>query len=157
MPRDNIGFTFIELLLVLIFLSTLITLGSFSLKKNHDKNELRHVEKKLSDILYFARYQGISNNQPLVLNPTYPNQGWSKGVVLLKNNKPLKKWNFSDTNVLIEWTGFLSTNYLLFSSDLNKAACSGHFKLTLGQLPPRYIIVNRLGRVRVNEQMDSLS
>ncbi len=98
----------------------------------------------------------LAENVPLILTPLPDNSDWSKGMILFVDNKNHKfgkkdqcihQWLWSYQKVKINWQGFRSNHYLVFSSELRHAAANGRFELIDQSGNSVTIRLNRFGRL----------
>ena len=156
------GFTLIEVLLVLalLCLSSFLILGSyqaFLIKKQIDSLEMR-----LNNMMQFSRNTALEIGHDVTLTPTDPSGNWSKGIVLFEDNdrhqytgqeKILQHWLFEySSSIQLQWSGFQSKKYIVFSSNLRHSIANGHFDILNHGVPVRQLIVNRLGTTRMRSQ-----
>lgn len=152
----NYGLTLIELLAGLVIISIMfafcLPLG-FSL---YGKNQLKVLENEISIAIRFARNMALMKHIPLVLSPLPKTNNWSDGMILFVDNKNhqytetdqlIHQWNWQKLKVQVNWQGFRSHNYLIFSSTLSHSANNGHFTLRNKEGETVKLVINRLGRV----------
>jgi Tfp pilus assembly protein FimT len=144
------GFSLIELFLVIFLITAVLTFSTPHFLGQYQRNKLDHIEKELSGAIHYARNQAILSGLSQFLRAPY-GKTWSEGLILIENNssntiKHEWLWNYPDLK--INWHGFRSNEFILFSSDLRKSASSGHFNFSFNDLPERTLIINKLGRVK---------
>ncbi|WP_244917899.1 hypothetical protein [Legionella busanensis] len=121
-----------------------------SQRQLYEKNQLKIVSNKLKNAVQFGRNMAFVHNVALALAPLN-NQDWSQGLVLFidnSNHKPYKDkiiqiWQWSSHMIQINWQGFQSAKYLLFSPNLKSASCNGYFLLTTQSNLSKKLILNR--------------
>jgi prepilin-type N-terminal cleavage/methylation domain-containing protein len=158
---SNKGFTLLEIVTSLIILAglffTLLPLGNRFFSKNA-------LEKRLNTIvgaIKFARNKSQFDGKKLILSELSDKNGWLYGMRLYRENtgnyhyeqgdKIIRSWSWDNKIISVEWHGFGSDHYLLFSNKLQESALNGYFSLSEAGKIKRKIIINRLGRVRIEK------
>ncbi|KTD34244.1 Tfp type 4 fimbrial pilin related signal peptide protein domain protein [Legionella moravica] len=154
------GFTSIELVFVLILITGFALISISSSSQLRDNNEKQALIDNIRSIVQYARLQAVSRGHIVYLAPLDPDFNWSKGVVLTRFNKKvaedevLHQWQWNYRHWTIKWAGVRSTHKIAFSPDTAHGISNGTFTLTNTRtLEKIKIIVNRLGRVRINDMM----
>ncbi|WP_419421081.1 pilus assembly FimT family protein [Legionella sp. D16C41] len=145
------GFTLIELLIVISIVSLLFLFSTSSDYQLYEKNQLQIISDKLKSAIRYGRYKALAQGTTLALVPL-DNFNWSAGMVLFIDNKKhkpdkeniIRVWQQYTRTIKIDWQGFQSKHYLIFTPILKKAACNGHFTLSINNKIQKKIIVNRL-------------
>jgi prepilin-type N-terminal cleavage/methylation domain-containing protein len=149
----SVGFTLIEVLLVLLITSILCLIGYSTLPSYRQYQNEQFVENTLLAVLRFARNQALFHQRSVQVSPLSPTHDWSLGVRVallpLQENNYLYTVSWSYPAIQVRWQGFLSKQYLVFSPNLAEAATNGHFLLFREGVCKKKIIVNRIGRVKV--------
>lgn len=144
-------------MLSLCIVAIISLFGCSSLLTLYRKNQLEVLINEVKAAIVFAKNQSILSNQNLVLSPLPGSIEWADGMLLFADNKEhryhsgikiIHEWHWNRNNINLQWHGFRSNTYLIFSSDLRKNLCNGHFEITSPSHAPMMIWVNRLGRVR---------
>lgn len=152
------GYSLLELLTCLGILSLLFIIGSGFYSQFIKRNVLDERVSTLVNAIKFSQNQAILSGNKLMLSPISHSNGWQKGMILMaanEENKPLseinilRKWQWhNDKYINMSWQG-LHSDVLLFSNDINSASLSGSFILSQDQQIKRKIVINRIGRIRV--------
>jgi type IV fimbrial biogenesis protein FimT len=148
------GFSLIELLITLVIVGIIF---GFSLPNNtsfNDKNKLDIIQNDIKSAIRFAKTQALISGRSIVLAPM---DNWSLGIVAFADNsthqlKPdtpiLHEWSWPSFNITIQWLGYQSKYYLLFSPDPHLNAVNGYFVLTSKRGLSAKLVLNRMGRIR---------
>ena len=149
----SLGQTLTELLLVLaisgfLFYSAL-PFGSQFLRRN----ELDKRVNVISNAVNFARNQSFILGSNLILSPLEGDKDWKKGMQLTSQltHKLIRQWHWRKNLISVQWKGFKKGGQLLFSNTLEHALLSGSFLLSDNKQLKRRIIINRVGRVRIEQ------
>lgn len=159
--RVKSGFTLVELITTLLIILglffVLMPLGSTFLNKNNIDTQV----KTIVNAIKYAKHSALLEERRLVLSELSPEDGWKKGMQLFVDNSEnhhyssederLREWHWRSGNIQVEWHGFMSDRYLIFSDDLQTSALSGYFSISENNKVKRKIVINRLGRVRVEK------
>ena len=149
------GFTLIELLIGMSCLAILTCLSITFAGYIYQKNRLEVTTDELKHIIHYAKIQAQARQTSLVLAPL-AKPDWSKGAILFVDNSKhalnssselLHQWHWNSPAIKINWNGFQSKQYLIFSPDLRYSAINGFFQLKANSQQQK-LIVNRVGRVR---------
>ena len=155
------GFTFVELLVTLLIVGVLLVVAipitqDILLKKN-----VKSRAETLASALQYANDESAALKQTLTLAPK--NGNWSSGLVLFLDTNHdhqrnsteslIYEWKWPSNNILISWSGIYA-DYLLFAPNQDNSDLAGTFSIC--PLNSRYVatenvVMNRLGRVRVEE------
>lgn len=153
----HFGFTLLELMLSLCLMAILSFFSYSSLLTLYRKNELEVLINEVKATIVFSKNQSILRSQNLVLSPLPGSNEWADGMLLFVDNKEhryhsgikiVHEWHWNRNNIHLQWHGFRSNTYLIFSRDLRKSSCNGHFEITSPSHSPMKLWLNRLGRVR---------
>jgi prepilin-type N-terminal cleavage/methylation domain-containing protein len=156
------GFTLIELLIVLSITAILFMLafpfGQYFLLKN----KLFARTEEIASALHYARSQASLLGQPLLLESI--NKNWSEGMTLFidednshtydSTDTLLFKWEWSDKDLNLVWKGMYE-NYLLFTATELNSVLGGTFYLCSSVEGGVQIRMNRVGRIRVEEEAET--
>ena len=155
--NQSYGFTFIELMVVLVILAISLSFGVGFNQLFLEKNSVDRLEKQVINSIHFSRNKTLSSGQNLTLNSRVDPSDWSSGMVLFVDNpthhycekdKLVYSWSWKSTPGLkLVWRGFKSDKYLLFSSSLRHSTVNGQFVIIKSGVEVRHIVLNRLGRV----------
>jgi len=155
----NKGFTLLELVITLLILMSVFLIflplgGSF-----FNRNSLEHRTNIIIQAIKYAKNKSQIDGKAMVLSELAENDGWVHGMQLFIDNtgnyrfgrgdQLLKKWTWDDKITKVEWHGFSSDHYLLFNNAVQNSAVNGYFALKESGKVKSKIILNRLGRVRV--------
>jgi type IV fimbrial biogenesis protein FimT len=152
MSKNNSkGISLIELIIALTLIALVASLGFPALNALIQKNRLDNLSHDLKAALQFARLQAVLRGEKLCLSPLHD---WSNGMHLCVDNPKhrcqkrgiLYQWRWFYHGFQIDWRGFLSKNYLLFSPDMGSNTLNGVFYLR-NQQAEKKLVINRLGRV----------
>jgi prepilin-type N-terminal cleavage/methylation domain-containing protein len=150
------GLTLIELLVGLLILTILICLSLPFGLAIQQRNQLQIVENEITTAVAYARNMALLHKRPLTLTPLPNATDWSSGMILFVDNKNhqytekdklIHQWQWFHRGIQVIWQGFRSHHYLLFSSELQHAATSGHFEIKVNHARSRRLVINRFGRV----------
>lgn len=121
------------------------------------------VQTRVNELLHAITYAQMKSEElgePVVLGQITPGD-WSGGMRLFvdknsshtyeKGQKLLAVWNWKrKKSPFVDWEGFLSDNYLLFSSHITQSILNGRFIVSYHKGDrSTEIVVNALGRARV--------
>lgn len=153
--RNVVGFTLYELMisLAIIIITVLISTSFYS--NFIQRNILEERLNTLTTAIKFSQNMAIIKQQTLLLKPLSEANGWGKGMQLVcdgtMDNRPLRVWRWPINKPIdIKWQG-LHKHGLLFNANLNKSMLSGTFLLQQNKITKKKVIINRLGRVRVED------
>ena len=157
--KTSFGFTLIELLASLLLLGVIFFL-SFGLAPSlHHKNQLQIMVDELKGAINTAKLQSLITGDALALTHLPDSDNWADGLLLfIDNNKHqytsgevlFHEWHWKSLGFHIEWHGFQSKEYLIFSSDIWKSTINGYFEIVTPMNQKVVLVVNRLGRVRTD-------
>lgn len=152
--KKTAGYTFSEII-VAIFIVSIVFFFAIPLSSQFiNRNALDKRVNTIEHAVKFSRNQSLILNKTLVLSPLFSDNNWQKGMKLsvLSNSKEIiRQWHWHNKSLTINWKGFNVGNKLLFSNLLNQYSLSGTFELNEKEKLRRKIIINRLGRVRVEK------
>lgn len=150
------GFTLLECLLSLALIA-IIALFSIPLGVNwYTNNQLELRKQELITLINYARTKAYLLGENLTLTPLPGSEDWSKGALLFidnpnhqytSNDKLLHRWQWSEQTVQLQWYGFHSKRYLLFSPNFQQLATNGHFVIQTSHFKPVLLTINRFARV----------
>ena len=152
------GLSLFELLVVLMLLSLLFAFG-LPLTTQWYQNQLSRVmQKDIEQAIEYGKQESLILGEPLRLVPLHDND-WSSGMALFKERDvprsqqyaALYTWQWRSTTWHVVWHGFLSDSYLRFTPDLRQLALNGYFLIKNEKRPGIKMMLNRVGRVRVND------
>jgi prepilin-type N-terminal cleavage/methylation domain-containing protein len=150
------GLTLIELLVGLLILTILIWLCLPLGLAIIQRNQLQIMENEMTTAVSYARNMALLHKLPLTLTPLPNSKDWSSGMILFVDNKNhqytekdklIHQWQWFHHGVQVIWQGFRSPHYLIFSSELQHAATSGHFEIKVDHAGSAKLVLNRFGRV----------
>lgn len=149
--QKKIGFTLLELMVVLALISILCCIG-YPLLKNIQSREISNVSNDLTRMLQFARLESVLRHETLVLKPIFSNN-WIQGAALFttsnaNNTKPIHQFHWTYHFDQLIWRGFESRDVLVIAPDLNHLAMNGYFELIDQQKILKKITVSRFGVIR---------
>lgn len=156
MRRNVSGFTFLELLCCLLLLSFLLVKGLASNFSLIHRNQLQMLKDEVGMAIRYARNKALLCEKNLVLTPLTQNQDWSKGMILFIDNPHhryqegdliIYKWEWKQFGLFIQWHGFQSNHYIIFSRSLKHAGSNGRFVIMNKQGESKQLVINRIGRV----------
>ena len=154
------GFTLMELLITMVLISILSTLSIASSTYFIEKNEQQRIIDELRTSIQFAKIQAVQLGNPVYLEPLDSNLNWSKGISISTMNKKThqldvfnqRQWHHPRWN--LSWSGTSSPNRIMLSNNPASAISNGTFHLINIRTQHRVdIVLNRLGRVRIKEEV----
>ncbi len=149
------AYTFIELLLSLAIVSLLLFFAIPFNSSIHQKNQCLVIENDVKQAISYAKTQAWIRGQNLILRPKYMDD-WSHGMILFIDNATHKyhntapiihEWSWNFANIVIDWHGFQSRDYLVFYADSRKNVLNGTFNITSHNARVR-LVINKMGRVK---------
>jgi len=153
------GFTLIEMLFTLMFIAVLSLFSVTSASFLVHKNEQQTIVDEIKTAIQYAKTQAVSLGHPVSLSPNDKELNWSKGVILTRmqsktgNNPVLYQWNWHHPRWDITWAGMNSPHKIILSNNPVSAISNGHFVLFNTRTKERVeLILNRLGRIRINQR-----
>lgn len=153
------GFTLIEFMIVLVVLALLSVLSTGSSTQLISNNEKQALIDDIRTLVQYARIQAVSSGHKVYLSPLDPDLNWSKGIILSRINRNLnqeevfhtRQWHYRYWQV--NWSGVHSKHKIVFANNTSNSISNGTFILTnLRTQDKTTITLNRLGRVRVNQE-----
>lgn len=160
--KSNLGFTLIELLITLSIAAVLLM---FVVPIGRDfllKNTISARTEEIVSALHYARHQAELTGETLILTPQP--QGWASGMLLFvdkngnhdydESDQLLFQWQWDETDFSLRWQG-LYDDYLLFTPTGLNSVLGGTFylcPLNETEVNGKDILMNRLGRIRVEEE-----
>ena len=156
--RQPHGFTLIELVISLSIVATVLIFTIPFASSLHQKNQLQTRQDEIKAAIRFAKTQAQTIGKNLILTPLPNSNNWSKGMQLFIDNPKhrytpdatiLHEWQWNSSNVQMSWHGFQSNHYLLLAADSSRNATNGYFLIQANSQRPVKLVVNRLGRVRL--------
>jgi len=124
----------------------------------YKKNQWDVLIDDVKAAIAFSRNQSLLRQQNLNLTRLPGSTEWSDGMMLFVDNpehryhsgsQVIHAWYWNKKNIHLDWKGFQSNQFLIFSSYLRKSTCNGHFLFTSPIHAPLELFVNRLGRVYI--------
>lgn len=153
------GFTLIEVLITLIFLTGLFLLSIFSASFLTYKNERQTIIDEIRTAIQYAKIQATTLGHPVYLVPFDVSLNWSKGMTLIQyNNKKntsalLYQWQWHHPRWNITWSGVGRPNKIILSNNPVRAISNGQFVLFNSYTKERVVLVlNKLGRVKIKSK-----
>jgi prepilin-type N-terminal cleavage/methylation domain-containing protein len=150
------GLTLLELLVGLLILTILLWLCLPLGIAIMQRNQLQIMENEITMAVSYARNMALVYKLPLTLTPLANSTDWSSGMILFidnknhqytKEDKLIHQWQWFHHGIQVIWQGFRSPHYLIFSSELQHAATSGHFAIKVEHGGSAKLVLNRFGRV----------
>ncbi len=151
------GLTLIELLLTIAILGLILWFSLPLSSSFYQKIQLQVIENEIKSAIRFAKTQALISGYPILLRTIDGSKGLTVCVDNMKHqcapdDSTLQEWHWSYDGIDVDWSGFQSKQYLIFSADESKNAVNGYFSIKYkGRLVTK-ITLNRLGRVRVTNQ-----
>ncbi len=160
MKRISNGFSLLELVTVLSLIGILFFMAFSFSHRFTDGHLLDSRVKSVEDAINYAEHEAVFRKMPVILGPI--NQDWSQGMRLFisqsdsrtfsEGDTVIRQWNWPKDKLKMSWKGFLSDNYLVFSSRLAYSVLNGRFIIEQTRGNKRYeLIINSLGRVRLEK------
>jgi len=150
MKNVSKGFTLVELMVVLLISSLLITASLASWQYFQQKNALSSRENTLKTAIQYARIMAFSLNRPVYFKALSEKEDWSKGLRLYDALKQemLYEWTFNPAIWQVTWQGF-GSKYLQIAANPRQSASNGQIIIKNRHTgEEKKLIINRLGRVR---------
>lgn len=150
--KSSKGISLLEILIVLPLICGLFFCASQVIDFYQNKHT-GMVYDELKMAVRFARMQALEKGVPFALNPL-TEQNWSSGIRLFVDNKNhqysakddlLYQWQWGFKDVQVEWKGFRSEYYLIFSPLIRQASSNGTFIVKNTRGIEKKIVINRLG------------
>lgn len=144
------GFTLIELMVVLLISSLLLTASLASWRYFQHKNALSSRENTLKTAIQYARIMAFFLNRPVYFTALSEKEDWSKGMRLydVLKQEIIYEWTFNPTIWQVTWQGF-GSQYLQIAANPQQSASNGQIIIKNRQTgEEKKLIINRLGRVR---------
>ncbi|KTD41179.1 GspH/FimT family pseudopilin [Legionella parisiensis] len=157
------GFTLLELVITMsLFLGlSMVGIGSYTYFMR--KNEQKALIDELRTAIQYAKMQAIILGNSVYLAPIDATCSWSKGMILSFLNKetntiePIYQWQWSHPRWELNWEGVSATNKIVFSTYPGQAISYGRFILINKNTHEQFIIIlNRLGRIRISNNLSLL-
>jgi Tfp pilus assembly protein FimT len=155
------GFSLLELLTVIFILIGVFCLTFPYTKSFINQNTIEDRVNTITNAIKFARNKAQLAGKNLVLSELTDEDGWMHGMQLFvdntgnfhfeKGDELIREWRWNDASATVAWHGFTSDHYLLFNADLKSASLNGYFTISQKGAIKRKIIINRLGRVKVEQ------
>ena len=154
------GFTLIELLVSMAVVAIVICYSFSFAPLLHKKNQLQVVTDEVKSAIQFAKTQALLTGDILALTRLPEASDWSEGMLLFVDNtkhqyaqdvKLLHEWHWNSSEIHVKWQGFQSKDYLLFAPDISSSTVNGYFIIKNSLQHQVRLIVNRLGRVKVED------
>ena len=155
----NKGISLFELMITLLIIAGLTLIFMPLGESFFSRNALEHRTNTIIEAIKFAKNKSQLDDKPLILSEISDQDGWSTGMQLFIDNtgnykyghgdQLIKRWTWRRTSSTVEWHGFSSDHYLLFNGAIKNSALNGYFSLKQNDVIKAKIILNRLGRVRI--------
>ena len=145
------AYTFIELLAIVLFFTIPFGLSL------HQKNQIQVVHDDIKSAIRYAKTQALTTGNNVILTPLMDSNDWSDGVILFIDNakhhytqddKLIHEWHWQTPGIHIEWNGYQSNRYLLFSADASQNVVNGTFSITSNSKYHLSLVINKLGRIK---------
>lgn len=150
-----------ELMITLLILTGLFFVMLPLGQRFFNKNALEERVNYIVSAIKFAKNKVQLEGKSLVLSELSDEDGWINGMRLFIDNTgnyhfepgdtKIREWRWNDKVAKVAWHGFRSDHYLLFNPNIKKASINGYFSLVENNQVKRKIIINRLGRIRVEK------
>ncbi len=153
------GLSLLELVAGLVILSILFFLCLPFGLSFLQSNQLEVVKDELTAAVQYARTRALLEGHPLLLTPL--TDDWSLGMRLIVDNKKhhyldktqlIHEWRWTHQGIRVSWQGLHTNRYLVFAPDLKHSASSGHFIIQNENGKTLKLTLNRLGRIRLQNQ-----
>ncbi len=150
------GWTLVELSIVFVLITILISIAVPSWQSYIQRKQLQTAQQTIIDAINYARVIAIIRQQPVALCSPFDN--WALGFSVVESQSKqnclkasvIRQWQLNyQKKMTITWRGFGKTQQLSFYPNPMHWAVNGKFILSLGQQKPIHLIVNRLGKTRV--------
>ncbi len=149
--RLNVGaYSLIELMLGLSLLASMALFSIPLISSLYQNNQIQVLQDDIKSAVHYAKSMAMVSGKNAILKPLGNLHDWSQGMVLLVDNQPVHTWQWSLGDNKILWRGFQSTDFLLFSADAGRNSANGYFLVMKNKQPVIKLMINRLGRVRVD-------
>jgi type IV fimbrial biogenesis protein FimT len=158
--KQQSGFTLIEWMVCLAVLAILTAITLPMASSVFQRNHIDVLSHEIQNALQYTKNLVLSQGHPMIITPIPGTKDWSHGMIVFQDNanhqytdqdKIRHQWDWHYPGVTINWNGFLSPDYLIFSNEIRQATSSGSFHVYLNGVEKKIITVNRIGHVRVGE------
>ena len=114
------------------------------------------IRDEVRGAIHFSKLQALIKGNDLVLTHLPGTDDWSSGMLLFVDNgqhvythdtRLVHQWYWHSAGIHLEWHGFQSKDYILFTPDIISSTLNGTFVIT-NTLQQVKLIMNRLGRIR---------
>lgn len=156
--KKIIGFTLLELLVVLSIVSIILVSASIHARYFIAKHSSEKKRQQLIQLLETARNSAFLSKQTLTF--TYIKNNWHDGAILFvdenqngtheETEKILREIESFSSKEIFNWNGFQNKNFLQWRADVLTKIQNGTFIYRHMDYPELQwqIIINRLGRVK---------
>jgi Tfp pilus assembly protein FimT len=158
------GITLLELLVTMLLLFGLSIIAIASYAYLLQKNEQQVIIDELKSAIRYAKIQAIIRGIPVSLIPLNNSLNWADGMVLSTLNKKTNKmeliyqWQWRHPYWRLDWSGVNTLNKISFSNNPTQAISNGRFTLINTKNHKQVaIILNRLGRIRISNNLSQMS
>ena len=147
------AFTLVEVLLSLSLLAMVFFFTIPMYSAFHEKNQIQVIAEDINAAIRYAKTYAMTQEKNVILMPIDHSKDWSMGMQLSIYNSAhqyqlIHEWDWHSPNVQVDWHGFQSKHYLLFSADPRQNDVNGAFTIT-GSARGLKLVINKLGRIRV--------
>ena len=154
-PSTQAAFSLLEFLLVMACLITLFTMSIPLFSSKHSVS-VRVVAHRLQQHLELAKSISMNTQQTVTvcgsINGLTCSDDWQQGYMVFTDvNSPVLFQRMEKSIMNIQWRGFASTKQLHFMPKWQQSTSNGSFILEDSLGNRQKIIINRLGRIRIEQ------
>jgi Tfp pilus assembly protein FimT len=157
------GFTLLELLITSSLLISLSLIGVASYTYLLKKNEQQTLIDGLRSAIQYSRLQAIILGKPVYLSALNNSPDWSSGMRLsifkkqTNQMESIYQWQWNYPHWDLAWEGLEVSHKIRFSTYPGQGISNGNFVLINKDTKEKTtLILNRLGRIRISNNLSQL-
>jgi type IV fimbrial biogenesis protein FimT len=152
--QKYVGFSLLELLIVLSIIAILSTLGIISIQSFQQKSQAEVIKSQLLRAIQVTRSEAILRNEKIILCHSHDQKtcsgSWQEGFIVKSASRVLHVFQSFFTNGTLHWRAFpLDREELEFLPTGVPHAENGTFWFCTAKNPAWAMILNKAGRVRM--------
>lgn len=148
------GLSLIEVMVVICLMAIVLSFGMPISMSWYQHHLCTLMQEDIQEAIHQAIEEAMILGEPLRLMPLVDHQ-WSHGMTLIAEYDEKQEnhhvWQWRDSGYRVSWHGFISKQYLRFLPDLSHSVLNGYFLIENRDHKGVRLVVNRLGRVRVED------